>query len=682
MSDKHRKHKNRDEHIADWERKRHTTLARKNMLEQTCDPNDLRQDLSVYRDLFDSAPDAIVLIDLQGNIVDVNRMALEQFGYTTEQMLGMQFTDLMTDDSIEKAASTVTAFLDGKVVSQTGRYRRSDGKIFKAETTSAIVHKGANRVAKVVLRDANKRKRAESALAREQMLLQALMQTLPEQIYFKDKQSRFIRINKAQMRTFGVTSQKQILGKTDFDFFSEEHASSAFADEQEIMRTGMSMVGKEEKETWADGRETWVSTTKAPLLDAEGNIIGTFGISRDITTVKRHETMRSQVESRMQHTDKMESLGMLASGIAHDFNNLLMGVLGNTSLALAALPEDDSVWTTVKQIETTAMRAADLTNQLLAYSGMGGVTVKTLNLNSLVKEMTKLLEITISKNVALRYNFSDSLPPIEGDATQMRQVIMNLITNASDALGDHSGTISVATGYIDCDETYLAQAYVADHLKPGRYVFLEVSDTGAGMDAETRKKIFDPFFTTKPTGRGLGLATVFGIVRGHNGALKVYSEKGKGTTFKVLFRASERATVVRKRKKQEAAAHEWKGSGKVLVVDDEDIIRQVAGQMLEALGFESFCASSGEEAIEIFGREKDIRMVLLDEVMPRMDGEQVYTELRRMDPNLKVILCSGYPEKDATARLASKGLAGFVQKPFTLKILSAKIREILEGTRS
>jgi CheY-like chemotaxis protein len=352
-----------------------------------------------------------------------------------------------------------------------------------------------------------------------------------------------------------------------------------------------------------------------------------------------------------------------------------MGVLGNASLAMAQLPDESPVKPIVEDIEAASIRASDLTNQLLAYAGRGSVTISKVDIAILVREMAKLLEVTISKNVALRYAFAENLPKIEGDVTQLRQLIMNLITNASDAIGERSGTITVSTSIIECDEEYLAHVQMEEKLKPGTYISLEVSDTGDGISDEAMQKILDPFFTTKPMGRGLGLATVHGIVRGHKGALNIYSEVGRGTTFKVLLRSAERSTVVKTRGKKKEDAKNWRGHGTVLIVDDEDIIREVSAQMIAALGFESITASSGWEALEIFKeRKKDIQLVLLDEVMPRMDGEEVFTELRR----ISVVLCSGYTRLDATSRFAGKGLAGFIQKPFTLQLLTEELQVICE----
>jgi CheY-like chemotaxis protein len=375
----------------------------------------------------------------------------------------------------------------------------------------------------------------------------------------------------------------------------------------------------------------------------------------------------------MQEVQKLESLGILAGGIAHDFNNLLMAILGNADLALLALSPASPAHPNVEQIVRASQRAADLCSQMLAYSGKGRFVVGLYDLSEIVREMMQMLEVSVSKKANVRYSFAADLPAIEVDVTQMRQIIMNLITNASEALGDQSGYISVSTGVMDCDRAYLAESYLDDKLLEGKYVYLEVADTGSGIDEETRRRIFDPFFTTKFTGRGLGLAAVLGIVRGHQGAIKVYSEVGQGTTFKVLLPAREWAQENR----VPSAAHSvppLPGGGTVLLIDDDPEVREVGSQMLERLGFKVLTAAHGQEGLKVFqARGGEIDCVILDLTMPEMGGEEVFRELRRLRSDVRVILSSGYNEQEVTQRFAGKGLAGFIQKPYRV----ANLQEIL-----
>ncbi len=417
----------------------------------------------------------------------------------------------------------------------------------------------------------------------------------------------------------------------------------------------------------------------APYDPIQQELVAVFcSLLANIIERRRSEEARHKLESQIHHAQKLESLGVLAGGIAHDFNNLLMGVLGNASLALAELPPESPARESVTHIEQAALRAAELAKQMLAYSGKGKFIIQRLNLSRIVEEMSHLLQVSISKKVFLRYNFASNLPSVEGDPTQIRQVIMNLITNASDAVGDRSGIITISTGALYADTAYLSESYLDDDLPEGYYVYVEVSDTGCGMDEETRSKIFDPFFTTKFTGRGLGLAATLGIVRGHKGAIKVYSEVGKGTTIKILFPACELPED--EPEGQEAKLEEdWKPSGTILLVDDEESVRVVCRRILESRGFQVLTANDGRTGVDLFRKEAGrITLVILDMTMPHMDGEEAFRELRRIRSDVRVILTSGYSEQDAIGRFAGKGLAGFIQKPFLPSALLEKIREALK----
>jgi two-component system cell cycle sensor histidine kinase/response regulator CckA len=369
---------------------------------------------------------------------------------------------------------------------------------------------------------------------------------------------------------------------------------------------------------------------------------------------------------------------VLAGGIAHDFNNLLVGILGNADLALRDLPPNSPARDNLEEIGEAAGRAADLARQMLAYSGRGRFVVETVSLMPLVQEMANLLQVALSKNAVLEYDFAEDTPCVEADATQLRQVVMNLITNASEAVGETSGVVTVATGSVFCDSEYLAGCYLADGVAEGEYAFLEVSDTGHGMDAETVAKAFEPFFTTKFTGRGLGLSAVLGIVRGHHGAMRVDSEPGHGTTFRVLLPAvGDPAPPTDQPVVPDGG---WRGDGTVLLVDDEETVRQVGTRILERLGFRVLTAVDGEQAVSVFARDPQrVDCVLLDLTMPNMGGEETFHELRNVRRDIRVIVTSGYTEQDVTARFAGKGLSGFVEKPFTIDRLQAALRLALEA---
>ncbi len=404
-------------------------------------------------------------------------------------------------------------------------------------------------------------------------------------------------------------------------------------------------------------------------------------IASDITALKRADEERQNLEAAIRKTQKLESLGVLAGGIAHDFNNLLMAILGNADLAQMELSPLSPAHDRIEDIITSARRAADLCKQMLAYSGRGKFVIEALSLTEIVEEMFHMLEVSISKKAVLKYNFAANIPAVRADATQIRQIILNLITNASEAIGDRSGVISINTGAMDCDRNYLSESYLDENLPEGLYSFFEVADTGCGMTDETKEKLFDPFYTTKFTGRGLGLSAVLGIVRGHNGAIKIYSELNKGTAIKVLFPAVDEPTQKIKPSDQ-CEEDTWRGSGTILLVDDEESILAVGKRYLEKKGFNVLIAQDGRVGLELFRKHaEEIVCVILDLTMPHLDGEETFREMRRIKRGVRVIMSSGYNEQDIFQRLPGKGLAGFIQKPYQSRDLWIKLREVLgDGT--
>jgi PAS domain S-box-containing protein len=418
-------------------------------------------------------------------------------------------------------------------------------------------------------------------------------------------------------------------------------------------------------------------TVIRPLRDADGKVTGVLGISTDITERLRAEQEKEHLQAQLLQVQKLESLGLLAGGIAHDFNNILTAVLGGASSALLRLPAEHPAVPDIQNVLTAARRASDLTRQMLAYSGKGQFEVRALDLSRLVGELGGLLETTISKKVALRLEMESGLPPIEADVAQVQQIVMNLVINGAEAIGDQRGTVLVTTGVRELDDAATHQLQIGERITPGRYVFVEVQDTGAGMDEVTLAKIFDPFFTTKFTGRGLGLAAVQGIVRSHRGAVNVSSTPGQGTVFTVLFPPSN-ATV----KVVGTRATPFRGKGLALVIDDDGGVRAAARRILTMLGFDAIDAPDGRAGAALFAtRAAEIAVVLLDMTMPEMNGEETFREIRRVRDDVPVILTSGYDEVEATRQFTSTGLAGFLQKPFGSEDLARKLAAVF-GARS
>ena len=395
---------------------------------------------------------------------------------------------------------------------------------------------------------------------------------------------------------------------------------------------------------------------------------------RDISARRRAE---EESEKLQRQTQKLESLGVLAGGIAHDFNNLLAAILGHADLAAAEAPAGSSVGENIRAIEKAGRRAADLCGQLLAYSGKGRFLVQPLDLTAIVTDITSMLEVSSSKKAVLKFELTAHLPSVMADVVQMRQLVMNLVINASEAIGDAPGVITIRTGSMLCDREYLLQMLLGQKLPEGRYAFVEVADTGCGMSAETQKRIFEPFFTTKFAGRGLGLAATLGVIRGHRGAIQVHSEPGHGSTFRVLFPTVD--APPEKIFTQETAHGEWRGHGTILVVDDDESVRLVMLRMLETIGFTVLLAEDGGRAVEMFKEHAaDIVGVVLDLTMPVMDGAETFRQLRRIRGDVRVLLSSGYNEQELALQFAGKGFAGFMHKPFQRQALVAHLRHLLE----
>ncbi len=429
---------------------------------------------------------------------------------------------------------------------------------------------------------------------------------------------------------------------------------------------------------FSDGRIKWVHEQSESELDADGATLRSVGTVQDISERIAIEQERISLQAQMEHSQRLDSLGILAGGIAHDFNNILTTILGNAAMAeRKALTQPEDLPKHLHNIVASSEKAAELCKQMLAYSGKGEFIIQSINLSDLVKSVSKLLEISIGKGVALKYHMMEELPAVDVDLAQMQQVIMNLVINASDAIEEKNGIITIGTGLIELDHAYLLSINLNDELPEGPYVFLEVSDTGCGMDKETQQRIFEPFFSTKVSGHGLGMSAVAGIVRGHRGAIKLYSEAGKGSTFKLLLPVSDAKAELIEHKA--TALSPWQGSGTILIIDDEESIRETVAMMLEDLGFASLAAVDGEDGVELYRQhQQEIVAVLLDMTMPKLDGKGCFRELRRINKNVQVILSSGYNEKEATSRFTGKGLAGFVQKPYRPEILETAIRNILE----
>jgi PAS domain S-box-containing protein len=518
-----------------------------------------------------------------------------------------------------------------------------------------------------IVRDITERNKSKHALQESELLFGILAENVPVGIFQTDQNGKCIYVNDCWSEITGI-SASDAMGNGWRATLHPMDSSAVLAGWKELIDQKQPLE-MDYRFLHPNGKETWVEGKTVPLLDKNQNLNGYIGTIADITE-------RRQMEQKLQETQKLESLGLLASGIAHDFNNLLTSILGNASLASMETSNSSPVQKYLERINEGSVRAAELCKQLLAYSGKGKLVVQNLSLNEVVEDTAHLLEVSISKTALLRFDLHTDLPAIEADPTQIRQVLMNLVINASEAIGSKSGIIGLSTGLTRVDEAYLGGTMLAEDLEQGTYVYLEVSDTGSGMDAETLSRVFDPFFTTKFEGRGLGLSASLGIMRGHKGALKVYSEPGRGTTFKLLF-----PTVLGVAKPLPLTNNQSslaQGQGCLLIVDDEESIRATLAQMAQALGYTFSLASDGREAVQVFASEPDrYSLVLMDLTMPHLNGEEAFAELRKIRANVPVVLMSGFNKEKAISNFTGKGLSGFIEKPFTMSTLSSALSQAL-----
>ena len=617
-----------------------------------------------FRVLVENSPDVIMTLDRDATILFINYTLPH---LSVEQVVGtsvLQYVEAADQPRYERALAEVL---------QSGSSRSlelaAEGPTWWLTRLIPIKTDGDDVEAVLVIAtDITERKRSEEALREGESKFRALTETTTAAI-FMFQGAKMLYVNPAAELITGY-SHDEILRMNFWDVIHPDYRD--LVKERGLARQDQSDVPArwEVKLQTKAGEVRWVDYV-ATLFDYGGGP-AVLGTAVDITERKRAEDERRSLESQVQHAQKLESLGVLAGGIAHDFNNLLTGILGSASLAIMKVPDDSPAKKQLQRILTASEKAAELTNQMLAFAGKGRFIVGPLDLNQLVQNVIPLVRTSISKKTTLRQSFAENLPHIEADKTQLHQVVMNLITNASEALDGNEGEVLIRTGALEAR---------GNPEGPAAQIFLEVSDTGSGMDVDTKGKIFDPFFTTKFTGRGLGLAAVQGIVRAHGGTIRVDSKPHRGTKFTVLFPASSRRLSPILEKVETPLVFDR--SGTILIIDDEENVRDVARVALEETGYAVLLARDGRNGIEVFSERADeIDAVLLDMSMPRMSGEETLAELRSIHPQVRVVLTSGYSEQEISAKFAGKGLAGFVQKLFRASELVNKIHGALTSASS
>jgi PAS domain S-box-containing protein len=527
----------------------------------------------------------------------------------------------------------------------------------------------------VLARDITDLKRTTLALAASERRLRTLIENSRQGLVVSSEEPpTVLLVNPAMLGMLGA--EEAALLDRDVSVlvnrFHPEDREAAKACLTVPTRTAPDREGVELRLEGRDGRTIWVE-----LLSSRIEFDGTPAIQTTVTDVTARleaDRQRQEIETRMHDAQRLESLGVLAGGIAHDFNNLLSAIMGNAELMRQQAQSDPDLATHVKEIAHAADRAADLCRQLLAYSGRKTLSKQPVDLNLLVEDAARLLDVTVSKRIQLVRELASGLPAIFADGSQVRQVLLNLITNASEALGDSPGRIVLRTGSKDLDRADLGGYALGDRLAPGRYIHFEVEDNGCGMADGIRSRIFEPFFTTKFTGRGLGLAAVRGIVQGHGGALKVETSVDHGTRIRVVFPAS--SMPVQGKAERQPPTQCWCGSGTILLADDEVAPRTVTARFVNRIGFDCVQAENGEEALRMFleapGR---FNLVILDVVMPVMDGPCCFRALRQVRPDLPVLFVSGYDAESLKSDLMNEAVA-FLQKPFRMDDLLDRVRAL------
>ncbi|HVU26620.1 MAG TPA: PAS domain-containing protein [Verrucomicrobiae bacterium] len=633
----------------------------------------LTSERDLLRAVIDNYPDSIYVKDNETRKTLANKANVKNLGFENE-------TDVLGKTDFELFALEVAARLyedDKKVlngeslVNHEERLVTANGEVFWMATTKIPWRDAEGNIIGIIGggRNITKQKEAELKLTEERNLLRTVIDNLPDAIYVKDTAARKTLANLADAINLGHKSEADVLGKTDFAFFTKEVAQKLFEDDQLVLQKGQSLINREEKIVEPDGKTLWLLTTKIPWRDATGNIIGLVGIGRDITE-------RKELEAQLLRAQRMESIGRLATGIAHDLNNILTPIMISTALLREKTAEKESL-DILNAVEVSAKRGADIIKQVLWFGrGLEGQRIP-VNPKHLFKDVARIAAETFNKSISIETNIAENVWPIPGDPTQLHQVLLNLCVNANDAM-PFGGRLKLAAWNFMADKNFAGMHLEA---RPGPYAVLEVTDTGNGISREMRDRIFEPFFTTKEIGKGtgLGLSTVLSIVKSHGGFILLESEIGKGSSFWVYLPAQADS---RSEKLEDRPAHFPRGQGEtILVVDDEKVVRETAQATLETFGYKVVLANDGAMAMAAYAENQSrISVVLTDILMPVMNGEATIRALKHINPNVKIIAASGLKSDPAPDTIHELGVRHFIAKPFTASAILEKLREVIAET--
>jgi PAS domain S-box-containing protein len=638
-----------------------------------------------FRAVTESARDAILAVR-NDRIVSWNRGARRIFGHDPGEILGRSPSLLFPPEPHDAPSEGLNAIRAPATDPMLGvpreiRALRKDGQEFPAEVSVGAWHTGDGEFRSVILRDITDRRSNEAALRASETKYRIISDHTSDWELWTAPDGRLL---------YSSPSCEQITGRPVHAFLDDPSLLRSIVHPDDLplfvghcgRDGGSDRSGEVEfRILHRDGTVRWLAHTCLRVYDDEGTYLGIRTSNRDVTARRLAEEEKVRLEEQVRNAQKLESLGVLAGGIAHDFNNLLVGILGNVEMALDA-DLTPSVRESLDGIRNAGSRAADLVRQMLAYSGRTNVALRPIDISETLRASAPLLRAAISHRIDFGLELSQGLPLVKADPAQIRQVVMNLIANAAEAIGERTGTVRIGVRTVDAGPGFFEDASLTDNLAQGAYVAVEVSDDGPGIADEVLPKIFDPFFTTKFTGRGLGLPVVLGIMRAHRGSIRIRTSSDRGTTVTVYFPACDLPTPP-STPVLPAETPAWRGSGHVLVIDDESLVRDVATRMISRLGFDVLSAPDGVEGIRVFREHVgDIRAVVLDLTMPRMDGEATLREIRAVRADMPVILASGFSELDVAAVGRDDPRVYFLQKPFRLPLLIERLRRAVEGPQT
>lgn len=646
----------------------------------------LRERERRFATLFDQLSLGIVVIEESGRILDCNRAITAILGVDRDELIGEMILHRTHPDDRERDLELWIKLLNGELDSYTieKRYFHKDGHIVYAHMTCLAVRDENGKITFLVrlIEDVSAQRVAEATIETGRRLLQDIIDQIPALIFVKDAAGRYLMVNE-RLASFSGYRPEEMIGKSDDELFAPALAAYYRAFDQEVIRERRPIQRDDDR--WMADDLTAFTTVKFPLFDHEGNIYGVAGISLDVTEQRQLELERERIEQRLREAQRLESLGVMASGVAHDFNNLLVSVLGNVSLALNEVSADHPLYDLLVQIEQAALRATELTNHLLTYTGRHQPVMQRVDLRRAVDEMQTILRSLIPHRIELIFRPSATPLPIEANIAQVRQVLMNLVINGAEAI-DGAGIVSITTELRELSATDMQNMQIGADQPPGRYAALIVQDTGHGMDELTKTRIFDPFFSTRFTGRGLGLAAVNGIIRTHRAALKLDTALHEGTAFTIFWPVATVPDIaddppLPSPSAATAQPETTPGDGRmVLLVDDEPQVRQVAQRMLHRLGFIVHEAENSDTALQIMQEYgSQIVLALIDLTMPGMTGDELAATLLKQFPTLRIILMSGFSQQELPPYLRTSGLVSFLAKPFTLTTLTAAVTTALSS---